>query len=55
MVDGSCRKCRRFKYCKYCKYGRDFSATRVLTFKLLMQELQSMNAQMRIIIDNVDN
>ena len=38
------------------KYGRDFSVIRVpYAFKLLMQELQSMNVQMRIITeDNVD-
>ena len=38
------------------KYGRDFSIVRVpYSFKLLMQELQVMNIQMRIITeDNVD-
>jgi DNA-directed RNA polymerase II subunit RPB2 len=38
------------------KYGREFSIVRVpYTFKLLMQELQTMNIQMRIITeDNVD-
>ena len=38
------------------KYGRDFSLVRVpYAFKLLMQELQGMNIQMRIITeDNID-
>ena len=38
------------------KYGRSFSIVRVpYAFKLLMQELQSMNVQMRIITDkNID-
>jgi len=38
------------------KYGRDFSIVRVpYSFKLLMQELQVMNIQMRIITeDNID-
>ena len=38
------------------KYGRDFSIVRVpYAFKLLFQELQAMNVQMRIITsDNVD-
>jgi len=38
------------------KFGRDFSIVRVpYAFKLLMQELQAMNVQMRIITeDNVD-
>ena len=38
------------------KYGRDFSVVRVpYAFKLLLQELQTMNIQMRIITeDNVD-
>ena len=38
------------------KYGRDFSIVKVpYAFKLLMQELQSMNCQMRLITeDNVD-
>ena len=38
------------------KFGKDFSIVRVpYAFKLLMQELQSMNVQMRIITeDNVD-
>jgi DNA-directed RNA polymerase II subunit RPB2 len=38
------------------KYGKDFSIVRVpYAFKLLMQELQTMNIQMRIITeDNVD-
>ena len=38
------------------KYGRDFSIVKVpYAFKLLMQELQAMNCQMRIITeDNVD-
>jgi DNA-directed RNA polymerase II subunit RPB2 len=38
------------------KYGRDFSVVRVpYTFKLLLQELQAMNVQMRIITEaNVD-
>lgn len=38
------------------KYGRDFSIIKVpYAFKLLMQELQTMNVQMRIITeDNVD-
>lgn len=39
------------------KYGRDFSIVKVpYAFKLLLQELQTMNIQMRIITsDNVDN
>ena len=38
------------------KYGRSFSIVRVpYTFKLLMQELQTMNIQMRVITeDNID-
>ena len=38
------------------KYGRDFSVVKVpYAFKLLMQELQAMNCQMRVITeDNVD-
>ena len=38
------------------KFGRDFSIVRVpYAFKLLMQELQGMNVQMRIITeDNID-
>ncbi len=38
------------------KYGRDFSVIKVpYAFKLLMQELQAMNCQMRVITeDNVD-
>lgn len=38
------------------KYGRDFSIVRVpYSFKLLMQELQAMNIQMRLVTeDNVD-
>ena len=38
------------------KYGRDFSIIRVpYCFKLLMQELQAMNIQMRVVTeDNVD-
>ena len=38
------------------RFGRDFSIVRVpYSFKLLMQELKSMNIQMRIITDkNVD-
>jgi len=38
------------------KYGKDFSIVRVpYAFKLLMQELQAMNVQMRVITeDNVD-
>ena len=37
------------------KHGRDFSVCRTLHIKLLMQELASMNVQMRIITDaNVD-
>ena len=38
------------------KFGRDFSVISVpYAFKLLMQELQAMNVQMRIITeDNVD-
>ena len=38
------------------KFGKDFSVVRVpYAFKLLMQELQAMNIQMRIITeDNVD-
>jgi|APSaa5957512535_1039671.scaffolds.fasta_scaffold04967_5 DNA-directed RNA polymerase II subunit RPB2 len=39
------------------KFGKDFSVVRIpYAFKLLMQELQAMNVQMRIITeDNVDN
>ena len=38
------------------RYGKDFSVVRVpYSFKLLMQELQTMNVQMRIITeDNID-
>jgi len=38
------------------KYGRDFSVVKIpYAFKLLMQELQAMNCQMRVITeDNVD-
>ena len=39
------------------KYGRSFSIIRVpYTFKLLMQELQTMNVQMRVVTENnIDN
>ena len=41
---------------KMSKYGRDFSIVRVpYAFKLLFQELQGLNVQMRIITeDNID-
>ena len=40
-----------------CKHGRDFSIINIpYAFKLLMQELKTMNIQIRIITDaNIDN